>query len=211
VPERPVNNLPPGSQPWARDVSKAIDSAQFAADKANMNNKNAFKTINATLEQQANQLVQIQEQQEYLAGLKTRVDESASFALTAASTNGAWVWIGTTASITLEIPTGKALVTVNCPYLESHVNYAATMWYGVGYSLTGSATDANYSYSFGFGTTSGALDVYGSNATLTDLVTVSPGTHTFTASRAYFGNSLSSSARLKANPLRLIVQVIGND
>lgn len=56
MPERPVNNLPPGSQPWAREIAGAIDAAQFDAIKANMNNKNAFKTINATLEQLANQI-----------------------------------------------------------------------------------------------------------------------------------------------------------
>lgn len=61
MPERPVNNLPPGSQPWAREIAGAIDAAQFDATRANMNNKNAFKTINATLENLSKQVLKLAE------------------------------------------------------------------------------------------------------------------------------------------------------
>lgn len=211
MPFKPDNNLPPGSQPWAREIVGAVDSAQFQANRANLNNKNAFKTINATLDQLAEQQAELAQQQEYLAGLKTVADEVGGFDFVAATVNGAWTWVGSSASVTLNVPTGRVLVTVHCSFMDAIVNPFASMWYGVGYSLSASPLTAAYSYSFGFGDSSGASTEYGSNISLVDVKTVTPGEHTFTASRAYYGSSLASGAMLKANSLRLIVQVIENN
>jgi len=114
MPERPVNNLPPGSQPWAREIAGAIDAAQFDAIKANMNNKNAFKTINATLEQ-------LTEQQAKLSEQITRIDSlvnsqiypaSASPATTTGwSVSGSGVF-NTMASTSISVPSGYSRAIV---------------------------------------------------------------------------------------------------
>lgn len=59
MPVVPRNNLPPESQPWARDRDAAIEQLQFDAAKNAEDNKNAFIAVNNSLTAISGQLADI--------------------------------------------------------------------------------------------------------------------------------------------------------
>lgn len=221
MPERPVNNLPPGSQPWAREIAGAIDATQFEAKKANMNNKNAFKTINATLEQLAeqqrqlaNQQAELLEQQEYLAGLKTVVDEVPGFSGTIVTPDSTgWALVGTNASVTVNVTTGRVLLIAQARFLAGANSVTGYLYPGL-VTWVDSEYPTTYSSSYFFAEsspTSDYLQETTNSVTHVDVVNVSPGVHTFTAARGAWCDRLEGNERLSGGTLRLIVQVIENN
>ena len=49
MPVRPRNNLPPDSQPWAREVEKRIDQLEIENERFNQDVTNSFKTLNSSM------------------------------------------------------------------------------------------------------------------------------------------------------------------
>jgi hypothetical protein len=62
----PNNNLPPESQPWARDRDAVISQLQYDSNKAAQDNANAFKGLNNTLTAISKQLADLSQVQSEL-------------------------------------------------------------------------------------------------------------------------------------------------
>lgn len=135
MPVVPPNNLPPESQPWARDRDAAIAQLQLDALKAEQSNANAFTGIN-------NSLTAIGKQLEAVSAASAAAAAASAAALSAANTANAAVadlaarvsvtasignfntgtlpndasdhFYGAAMPITIAVPTGKVLVTVGC-------------------------------------------------------------------------------------------------
>jgi hypothetical protein len=218
MPERPVNNLPPGSQPWAREIAGAIDAAQFDAIKANMNNKNAFKTINATLDQLAKQLVQIQEQQEYLASLVSR--EATSGSLNRNTSDGTllntdtWTYIAGP-SVVIPSSTGKLRVMLSSDNVgvAARTPGTAVVYGGITYGYTGPTSQSPSSTNTAY-MRANDLTIPNMNGPLSRFGTITslPGTYTITAYYAYRYSGTSTGYReVNWTDLRLVVDIIGNN
>lgn len=219
MPERPINNLPPGSQPWARDIAKAVDLAQFDATKANMNNKNAFKTINATLDQLAEQLVQIQEQQEYLASLISRDAFTGSLSKNTVnrlvSNTGVWVFQAGP-SLTVEVPTGKfrILLSTDSATAEANTPGVAQINTGITYGYTGPVSLSPALGHTAYFTATTSWDYKYVNGPLMRFGTanVTPGTYTVTGYYAQMYTGSDTGFRGSTwSDLRLAVDVLGNN
>lgn len=61
MPKTPINNLPPESQPWARDVNRRLLDLDLALKGASQGVKNSFKSLNSSMSLLSSQVARIQE------------------------------------------------------------------------------------------------------------------------------------------------------
>lgn len=138
----PPNNLPPESQPWARNRDEAIRQLQYEASRSTDGVANAFTGVNNTLTALSKQIADIaQVQQEQAAVQAQLVAQSAQLsaqqtALTATVANLASRvslttsntsfntgtlpndssdhFYGAPLSVNINVPTGQLMVTIGC-------------------------------------------------------------------------------------------------
>lgn len=228
----PPSNLPPSSQPWARDVARSLDATRFDADRANVNNANAFKAINSSLKQLSEQLVISQEQQAlletqqetlenqqaYLSSLISRNDATGTLLRSTSSgdliNDDTWHFIAGT-SITIPVSTGKFRVSLSTDNasVAARAPGAAYVYCGITYGYTGPATlnpDSNNTAYY----RANDLTNTNINGPLTRFGTAvdTPGTYTITAYYAYrYAGTSTGYREARWTDLRLAVDVLGND
>jgi len=61
MPKTPINNLPPESQPWARDVDRRLRDLELSLEGASQGVKNSFKSLNSSMSLLSSQVARIQE------------------------------------------------------------------------------------------------------------------------------------------------------
>lgn len=139
---RPINNLPPESQPWARDTDDKVYQLEVLAGKNAQDTSNSFRAVNGALDRLALQIADLnsitdslEAQQIALANQQASLTAQQAQINATVSDLAARVTVSTSVAnfntgilpadaidhpygpslpITINIPTGKVIVTVGC-------------------------------------------------------------------------------------------------
>jgi hypothetical protein len=218
----PNNNLPPESQPWARDRDAAIAQLQYDAVKASQDMTNAFLGVNNALESIGKQVEQIAQATAAataaanaaaaaaaaangaVADLAARVTVSSTappFNTGVIPTGGAITWYtANQAALSVNVPTGKMLVTVSC----GEVSLSGGG--GMGGVLSYAVPSAGIAVGGPEGRLYTSNAALGASIALSRVVNVTPGVHTIQGVPGAYSFVGGSSANLLT--IVLTVQVI---
>lgn len=195
MPVSPPSNLPPASQVWGRDIEDRLRAMEQDAVKNSLDVNNSLSGTNSALKRLGEQVqtladvvAEVQAQNakilaqqnqinatvNALAGRVTVSAAAPTFNTGSIPTGGVMTWYtGNQASVTLNVPTGKMLITVNTGE-ASLSGGSGAMGAGVSYSVPTAGIGVGGPESRNF-TPGGAI---GGPLIVSRVVTVSPGVHT---------------------------------
>lgn len=230
MPVTPRRNLPPEAEPWGRWVEEQLRADSIRLIRADEDATNSFKAINGALDQLNEQVAALNEITEELAeqqaalieqqadlalqtaNLAARITVStsiATFNTGAIPTDATWRSYGPSIPITIDVPTGKLVVTVGCT--EASIN-AGT---GVGatsasatFSISGGIANLDdYSSRVYNGPTNG--DLIGAPLMIQRAFAVPPGTYTVTGQMRGWSGTVTGTPSINFRTPYLTVQVTG--
>lgn len=223
MPVTPNRNLPPEAEPWGRWVEEQLRNGSMGLIRADEDATNSFKGINGALTQIGKQIaalnnvtselaaqqVTLAAQQANLAARITTSSSIASFNTGSIPTDTTWRSYGPSIPITIDVPTGKLVVTVGCS--EASVNAGS----GSGatsaaatFSISGGVANLDdYSSRVYLGSVNGEL--VGAPLMIQRAFSVPPGTYTVTGQMRGWCGTVTGTASINFRTPYLTVQVTG--
>lgn len=221
---RPTQNLPPGSQQWARSIESDVDSLTREAQRKDLTQDNTLKGLANSLAnlgelvqglstqqaQLAATIASLTEQQTYLSSLKSRNSSIGPWSTTAPVADGLWHWEGGTTGFSLDVPTGKVRIFVRASnaLASTNVSVPGLLRVGLTYSISGGVVNAGDNISY----VSGEIG-QNTSAPIVHIGTIqmAPGTYTFNGYRGYQCFTNGGSKYAGVSNTALIVEVVNND
>lgn len=184
----PPSNLAPDSQPWGRHVTDRVRTLDQDLRSLKNDNVNAFRGVNSALNNLGEQLMALQQQNALIIAQQEQINSAVNALasrITVSSTAPPFntgtipitpdmIWYtGNQASLTLNVPTGKMLITVMVGE-ASLSGGASSMGAAVSYSVPTAGIVVGGPEGRNF-TTGEAM---GSPLVVSRVVNVTPGVHT---------------------------------
>jgi hypothetical protein len=147
----PQSNLPPKSQPWARDIEKAISTTQNNVRKNSLNTANNLKQINSSMNL-------LQSQQDILASNQdTLADNQATLADNQATLTAQQAYLGTFLTYTSSTGATVDNYTLNSWSVVTSLSVTFTLTRTSTVLISGVLRGDNYGTRTGLNSSSGAF------------------------------------------------------
>lgn len=224
MPVIPTRNLPPDAEPWGRSVDTRLGDMERAVNKIGQDTQNTLSGINGTLTKLGEQVAEIAAAAS--AANAAAVQAATAAAAATAAVNDLAARISTTASIasfntgtlpndsldhlygptipiTIDVPTGKLIVTVGCGQATVNAGSGAAIAEAT-FTIPGYVNYYDVSARM-----YNADSVYlaGSSLVVSQAFTVAPGTYTITGSMSAWAAGTGASVNFR-QPY-MTVQVTG--